>query len=56
MNRVSQPTKEQVRLYMVKRFFAATPPPDPEQIKLELGFEVVVESDKVRKNCAERCI
>lgn len=38
MNTPRHPTKEQVREYLQRRFKARTPPPDPEQIKHELGM------------------
>jgi hypothetical protein len=38
MSPCKQPTKEQVREYMRRRVLAHTPPPDPEQIKRELGM------------------
>ena len=38
MSHFKQPSKELVREYMKRRIQAHTPPPDPEQIKRELGM------------------
>lgn len=48
MSPCKQPTKEQVREYMRRRMLAHTPPPDPEQIKRELGM-VLTEAYRARK-------
>ena len=55
MNRFSQPTKEQVRAYMLTRFSAATPPPDAAQIKAELGFRSTLDSAGSVKPGAQQC-
>jgi hypothetical protein len=36
-----QPSKEQVREYMKRRIASATPPPDIQQIKRELGTSMI---------------
>lgn len=38
--RVTHPTKEQVRAYMVAREHAHRPPPAPEEIRRQLGWEL----------------
>lgn len=35
-----QPTKEQTRKWLQERSTAKTPPPSPEQIRKELGWEL----------------
>jgi hypothetical protein len=37
----NHPPKEQVRSYLQKRATVRTPPPSPEQIRRELGWELV---------------
>ena len=39
--RVTHPTKEQVRAYMMAREHAHRPPPPPEEIRRQLGWHVV---------------
>jgi hypothetical protein len=39
--RVTHPTKEQVRAYMVGREHASRPPPAPEEIRQQLGWHVL---------------
>lgn len=48
MSPCKQPTKEQVREYLRRRVLAHTPPPDPEQIKRELGM-VLSAAHRARK-------
>jgi hypothetical protein len=48
MSPCKQPTKEQVREYMRRRVLAHTPPPDPEQIKRELGM-ALTDARRARK-------
>lgn len=38
--RVTHPTKEQVRAYMVAREHAHRPPPTPEEIRRQLGWQL----------------
>lgn len=38
--RVTHPTKEQVRAYMVAREHAHRPPPPPEEIRRQLGWQM----------------
>jgi hypothetical protein len=46
--RVTHPTKEQVRAYMLAREYAYRPPPSPEEIRRQLNWHVVgPESDCV---------
>ena len=39
-HRVTHPTKEQVRAYMVARESARRPPPAPEEIRRQLGWRL----------------
>lgn len=39
--RVTHPTKEQVRAYMMAREHEHRPPPPPEEIRRQLGWHVV---------------
>ena len=39
-HRVTHPTKEQVRAYMVAREAAHRPPPPPEEIRRQLGWRL----------------
>ena len=39
-NRITQPSKEQVRAYMVAREGARRPPPPPEEIRRQLGWRL----------------
>jgi hypothetical protein len=41
MSRQNQPSKESVRLWMRERIAQRRPPPDPQQIRRELGWELV---------------
>ena len=41
MSRQNQPSKESVRLWMRARLAQRRPPPDPQQIRRELGWELV---------------
>jgi hypothetical protein len=38
--RVTHPTKEQVRAYMMAREHAHRPPPSPEEIRRQLGWQL----------------
>ena len=40
-HRVTQPTKEQVRAYMAARERARRPPPAPEEIRRQLGWQLM---------------
>ncbi|RSZ56043.1 hypothetical protein HF313_09205 [Massilia atriviolacea] len=40
-HRIIQPTKEQVRAYMVRREGARRPPPPPDEIRRQLGWRLV---------------
>ena len=40
-SRVTHPSKEQVRAYMVAREHARRPPPAPEEIRRQLGWQMV---------------
>lgn len=46
------PTKEQVRVWMNERRVATTPPPVPEQVRRELGWDMSQPMDKQRQECA----
>ncbi len=39
-HRIQQPTKEQVRAYMLAREAARHPPPPPEEIRRQLGWRL----------------
>jgi hypothetical protein len=43
--RVTHPTKEQVRAYMLAREHAHRPPPPPEEIRQQLGWHIETCSD-----------
>lgn len=45
-HRISQPTKEQVRAYMVAREAARRPPPPPEEIRRQLGWRIASPDDE----------
>lgn len=41
MNQQQQPSKESVREWLRARWLTRVPPPDPQQIRRELGWELV---------------
>ncbi len=41
MAHATHPTKQQVRAYLQRRAHDAKPPPSPEAIRRELGWELV---------------
>lgn len=41
MSKQKQPSKESVRTWLTARIAQQRPPPDPEQIRRELGWELV---------------
>lgn len=41
MQQTSKPSNEQVRSWMLQRQVERTPPPAPEQIRRELGWQLV---------------
>jgi hypothetical protein len=41
MSQQQQPSKERVRLWLRARLETRVPPPDPQQIRRELGWELV---------------
>jgi hypothetical protein len=41
---ITQPTKEQVRAYMLAREAARHPPPPPEEIRRQLGWRLAPDS------------
>ncbi len=45
-NRITQPTKEQVRAYMAERELARRPPPSPAEIRRQLGWRLVRSDDE----------
>ena len=47
MNKQNQPTKESVRAWLRAEIALRRPPPDPQQIRRELGWELI----KVVTNC-----
>ncbi|CAN5408351.1 hypothetical protein BH11PSE11_BH11PSE11_00020 [soil metagenome] len=44
MNRIDQPSKQQVREWLSQRREAHTPPPDIAQIRRELGWNLIPKS------------
>lgn len=38
---ITKPPKEQVRQYMQQRFTSRTPPKTPEQVRQELGWDML---------------
>jgi hypothetical protein len=38
---MSQPTKEQIRHWSQERIKQSAPPPDPKQIRRELGWDLI---------------
>lgn len=48
----THPTHQQVRDWMAKRQVERTPPPSPDQIKRELGWDMMYNSDQRAKDCA----
>lgn len=40
MNMIKKPSKEEIRVWLQQRRFKAAPPPDIEQIRLELGWDM----------------
>ena len=48
-HQITQPTKEQVRAYMVAREAARHPPPPPEEIRRQLGWRLQqADEDRLR--------
>jgi hypothetical protein len=41
MNQQQQPSKESVRKWLRERLLTRVPPPDPQQIRRELGWDLV---------------
>ncbi len=41
MSQHQQPSKESIRLWLRARLATRSPPPDPQQIRRELGWELV---------------
>lgn len=41
MTQTSKPSNQQVRSWMQQRQVSRTPPPAPEQIRMELGWKMV---------------
>lgn len=48
MNMPKQPTKEQVRAYMARRQSARRPPPEMNEIRRQLGWDLVEMQRKSR--------
>ncbi|GAA4014636.1 hypothetical protein [Actimicrobium antarcticum] len=42
-----QPTKEQIRDYMARRQAGRKPPPDPREIRRQLGWELMEMTRKI---------
>lgn len=53
MAETTHPSKEQVRLFMTRRSVATTPPPSPEEIRRQLGWEMLYNNDQ-RAKCGVR--
>ncbi len=47
---MSKPTKEDVRHYLEKRVKEHKPPPDPKQIRRELGWDLIEAHRSIDKN------
>ena len=45
-HRITQPTKEQVRAYMLQRERARRPPPSPEEIRRQLNWRLCPPDDE----------
>ena len=45
---MSTPTKEQTRKWLLNRSVAKTPPPSPEQIRKELGWDLVKNNNQLK--------
>jgi hypothetical protein len=41
MTQVTHPTQQQVREYLARRLQERTPPPAPEEIRRQLGWELI---------------
>ncbi|HJV73151.1 MAG TPA: hypothetical protein VJ654_02930 [Noviherbaspirillum sp.] len=48
---MSQPSKEQVRHWQQERIKAHKPPPDPKQIRRELGWELIATERNQKRRC-----
>lgn len=46
-----QPTKEAVRAWLADRRDANTPPPSPQDIRRELGWQLDAGYDPLRRDC-----
>lgn len=46
---MSQPTKEQVREWMNQRQAEKTPPPEPREVRRQLGWDLVQAEKKYRR-------
>lgn len=46
MTQTTKPKKEQVRSFMAARQQQRTPPPSPERIREELGWNLIIPKDK----------
>lgn len=55
MTQVIQPSKEEVRQYMAKRQVERVPPPRPEEVRRQLGWNLVeAEREQQPMNWSER--
>lgn len=48
----TQPSKEQVRVFMERRRVARTPPPEPAEIRRQLGWNMLYNIEQGAKDCA----
>lgn len=48
---VQHPTKEQVRAWMRQRQVEHAPPPTPQDIRRELGWQLDIAYDPLRREC-----
>lgn len=49
MTQTSKPSNQQVRDYMAKRREAATPPPTPERIREQLGWQMLKDEREAQR-------
>lgn len=46
MTQTTHPTKESVREYMERRTWSPEPPPTPDEIRQELGWDLIPENKR----------
>ncbi|RJG03627.1 hypothetical protein [Noviherbaspirillum sedimenti] len=53
MYRINQPSKQEVRAWLLQRRAVSRPPPDVEQIRRELAWSVMAEGDDGNRDPAQ---